>query len=129
WSEDLRRVFGKRIQLQQVILNLFSNAMEAMDAVAKGARLLHVTSTSFAPESVFITVADSGPGLPANDISRIFDPFFTTKSQGMGMGLSICRSLIEAHNGRLAARSGSKQAARFEITLPAGNLSKFMESA
>jgi signal transduction histidine kinase len=128
-SEDLRPVFGNRIQLQQVMLNLFSNAIEAMDAVANGIRQLRVTSTSFAPESVLITVADTGPGLSAKDVGRIFDPFFTTKSQGMGMGLSICRSLIEAHNGRLSARSGGKQGAVFEITLPAGNLSQLMESA
>jgi len=128
-SEDLRPVFGNRIQLQQVMLNLFSNAIEAMDAVANGIRQLRVTSTSFAPESVLITVADTGPGLSGKDVGRIFDPFFTTKSQGMGMGLSICRSLIEAHNGRLSARSGGKQGAVFEITLPAGNLSQLMESA
>jgi PAS domain S-box-containing protein len=128
-SEDLRPVFGNRIQLQQVMLNLFSNAIEAMDAVANGTRQLRVTSTSFAPESVLITVVDSGPGLSPEDVGRIFDPFFTTKSQGMGMGLSICRSLVEAHNGRLSARSGGKQGAIFEITLPAGNLSRLMESA
>ena len=128
-SEDLRPVFGNRVQLQQVMLNLFSNAIEAMDAVANGIRQLRVTSTSFAPESVLITVADTGPGLSPKDVGRIFDPFFTTKPQGMGMGLSICRSLIEAHNGRLAARSGGEQGAVFEITLPAGNLSQLMESA
>ena len=128
-SEDLRPVFGNRIQLQQVMLNLFSNAIEAMDAVAAGIRQLRVTSTSFAPDSVLITVADAGPGLCPKDINRIFDPFFTTKPQGMGMGLSICRSLIEAHNGRLSVRSGGKQGAVFEITLPAGNLSRLMESA
>jgi signal transduction histidine kinase len=128
-SEDLRPVFGNRIQLQQVMLNLFSNAIEAMDAVAAGIRQLRVTSTSFAPDSVLITVADTGPGLSPKDINRIFDPFFTTKPQGMGMGLSICRSLIEAHNGQLSARSGGKQGAVFEITLPAGNLSRLMESA
>jgi PAS domain S-box-containing protein len=128
-SEDLRPVFGNRIQLQQVMLNLFSNAIEAMDAVAEGVRLLRVTSVSFAPESVLITVADTGPGLSPKDVDRIFDAFFTTKAQGMGMGLSICRSLIEAHNGRLFARAGSEQGAVFEITLPAGNLSRLMESA
>jgi PAS domain S-box-containing protein len=128
-SGDLRPVFGNRIQLQQVMLNLFSNAIEAMDAVAKGIRQLRVTSTSFAPESVLITVADSGPGLAPNDVGRIFEPFFTTKRDGMGMGLAICRSLIEAHNGRLSAHSGGKQGAVFEIILPAGNLSQLMESA
>ena len=124
---DLRPVFGNRIQLQQVMLNLFSNAIEAMDAVANGARQLRVSSTSFAPESVLITVADSGPGFAPKDINRIFDPFFTTKSQGMGMGLSICRSLVEAHNGQLSARPGAEQGAVFEITLPAGDLSQLLD--
>ena len=128
-SDDLRPVFGIRIQLQQVMLNLFSNAIEAMDAVASGTRQLRVSSTSFAPDSVLITVADSGPGLSPNDINRIFDPFFTTKPRGMGMGLSICRSLVEAHNGKLSAHSGAKQGAVFEITLPAGDLSQLLESA
>ena len=128
-SDDLRPVFGIRIQLQQVMLNLFSNAIEAMDAVASGTRQLRVSSTSFAPDSVLITVADSGPGLSPKDINRIFDPFFTTKPRGMGMGLSICRSLVEAHNGKLSAHSGVKQGAVFEITLPAGDLSQLLEFA
>jgi PAS domain S-box-containing protein len=128
-SEGLRPVFGNRIQLQQVMLNLFLNAIEAMDAAGSSTRQLHVSSTSFAPETVLIAVADSGPGLLLEDVNRIFDPFFTTKSQGMGMGLSICRSLVEAHNGKLSARSGVKQGAVFEIMLPAGNLSELLESA
>jgi signal transduction histidine kinase len=128
-SEGLPPVFGNRTQLQQVMLNLFSNAIEAMDSAVNGSRRLHVSSTSFAPETVLITVTDSGPGLPIEDINRIFDPFFTTKSQGMGMGLSICRSLVEAHNGQLSARSGAKQGAVFEITLPAGDLGQLLETA
>jgi PAS domain S-box-containing protein len=128
-SEDLRPVFGNRVQLQQVMLNLFSNAIEAMDTTARGARQLRVSSTPFAPESVLIAVADSGPGFAPKDVNRIFDPFFTTKSQGMGMGLSICRSLIEAHNGQLSARLGAQRGAIFEITLPAGDLSELLDSA
>ena len=85
-SEDLRPVFGNRIQLQQVMLNLFSNAIEAMDSVANGVRQLRVSSTSFAPESVLIAVTDLGPGLAPKDINHIFDPFFTTKSRGHGNG-------------------------------------------
>ena len=126
-SEDLGPVFGNRIQLQQV--NLFSNAIEAMDAIASGTRQVSVSSTSFAPESVLIVVADSGPGLPTKDVNRMFDPFFTTKSHGMGMGLSICRSLVEAHNGQLSARPGAEHGAVFEITLPAGDLSELLDSA
>ena len=128
-SEDLRPVFGNRIQLQQVMLNLFSNAIEAMDAIANGTRQLRVSATSFAPESVLIVVADSGPGFPPKDVNRIFDPFFTTKSHGMGMGLSICRSLVEAHNGQLSARPGAENGAVFEMTLPAGDLSQLLDSA
>ena len=128
-SEDLRPVFGNRTQLQQLMLNLFSNAMEAMDSAAEGIRQLRVTSTSFAPDTVLISVADSGPGFAPNDLSRIFDPFFTTKSQGMGMGLSICRALVEAHDGQLSAHSGIEKGAVFEITLPAGDLSQSLESA
>ncbi len=128
-SEVLRPVFGNRTQLQQVMLNLFSNAIEAMDGTVGGARLLRVSSTSFAPESVLITVADSGPGFAPKDIKHIFDPFFTTKSQGMGMGLAICRSLIEAHNGKLSARSGAEQGAVFEILLPAGDVGQLLDSA
>ena len=74
-------------------------------------------------------MANSGPGFAPRDLNHIFDPFFTTKSQGMGLGLSICRSLIEAHNGRLSARSGENQGAVFEITLPAGDLSKLFKFA
>jgi signal transduction histidine kinase len=103
--------------------------MEAMDTVADGTRQLRVSSTSFAPESVLITVADSGPGFAPKDVSRIFDPFFTTKSHGMGMGLSICRALVEAHNGQLSAHSGVEKGAVFEITLPAGDLSRSLDSA
>jgi len=120
-ADDLRPVFGNRVQLQQVMLNLFTNAIEAMDTELDGRRQLRVSSTRSAHDSVLITVADSGPGLPPKDINRIFDPFFTTKPQGMGMGLSICRSLIEAHNGRLSARSGAERGAVFEITLPTGD--------
>ena len=88
-----------------------------------------MSSTSFAPESVLITVADSGPGFAPKDVRRIFDPFFTTKSHGMGMGLSICRALVEAHNGQLSAHSGVEKGAVFEITLPAGDLSRSLDSA
>jgi PAS domain S-box-containing protein len=128
-SEGLRPVFGNRVQLQQVMLNLLSNAIEAIDGAANGVRQIRVTSTSFAPESVLITVADSGFGFAAKDANRIFEPFFTTKSQGMGMGLAICRSLVEAHYGKLTARPGAEGGAVFEITLPAGDVSQLLDSA
>ncbi len=128
-SDDLRPVFGNRVQLQQVMLNLFSNAIDAMDAVLDGKRQLRVSSRSSPPDSVLIAVADSGPGLAPQDVNRIFDPFFTTKSQGMGMGLSICRSLVEAHNGRLSARSGPERGSVFEITLPVADMRQLSEPA
>jgi PAS domain S-box-containing protein len=123
-AEDLPPVFARRIQLQQVMFNLFANAIEAMDAVPDDIRLLLVSSAFRAPRDLLITVADSGPGLAPENVNRIFDPFFTTKSQGMGMGLSICRSIVEAHDGRLAARSGAERGAVFEMTLPAADASR-----
>jgi len=123
-ADNLPPMFGRRIQLQQVMFNLFTNAIEAMDAAADDNRLLVVSSAFRAPRDVLVAVADSGPGLAAENVNRIFDPFFTTKSQGMGMGLSICRSIVEAHDGRLAARSGAERGAVFEMTLPAADMSR-----
>jgi signal transduction histidine kinase len=123
-SDDLPPVFGSRIQLQQVMFNLFSNAIEAMAAVTDDNRLLQVSSVFRASHDVLVSVTDSGPGLAPQDVNRIFDPFFTTKSQGMGMGLSICRSIVEAHEGRLSARSGAERGAVFEVTLPVGEPSR-----
>jgi signal transduction histidine kinase len=74
------------------------------------------------PDGVLIMVEDSGPGIDPENVDRIFNPFFTTKSQGMGIGLSICRSIIEAHNGRLSARSATDRGSVFQIELPAGDV-------
>jgi PAS domain S-box-containing protein len=118
--DEIRPVLANRIQLQQVMLNLFTNAIEAMDSVTEGQRLLQVTSTLH-PDVVAIAVEDSGPGMDSTNVERIFDPFFTTKPHGMGMGLSICRSIVEAHDGRLFARSAANRGSVFEIVLPAGD--------
>jgi PAS domain S-box-containing protein len=123
-AEDLPAVFARRIQLQQVVFNLFANAIEAMDGAADDGRRLFVSSAFRPPRDVLVVVTDSGPGLAPENVNRIFDPFFTTKSQGMGMGLSICRSIVEAHDGRLAARSGADRGAVFEMTLPAAEISQ-----
>jgi PAS domain S-box-containing protein len=117
--DEMRPVLANRIQLQQVMLNLFTNAIEAMESVTDGQRLLQVTSTLH-PDGVAIAVEDSGPGMDPRNVDRIFDPFFTTKPHGMGMGLSICRSIVEAHDGRLFARSAADRGSVFEIVLPAG---------
>ena len=94
-SQELPRISADRVQLQQVVLNLVMNAGEAMDAMPAGARILTIRSEACAPNEVIIAVEDSGPGIDPKDVDHIFDPFFTTKSQGMGMGLSICRSIIK----------------------------------
>ena len=120
-SDEIRPVLANRIQLQQVMLNLFTNAIEAMESVPDAQRLLQVTSTLHPTDGVVIAVEDTGLGMDPRNVDRIFDPFFTTKSHGMGMGLSICRSIVEAHNGRLFARSAADRGSVFEIVLPAGD--------
>jgi C4-dicarboxylate-specific signal transduction histidine kinase len=119
-TDQLQPVSGVRVQLQQVILNLLTNAVEAMGSANGRARLLRVTTQRREPHDVLITVQDSGPGIDPKDMDHIFDPFFTTKSHGMGMGLSICRSIIEAHDGRLWVSPGADGGSVFQIALPAG---------
>src|SRR5262245_24258422 len=109
-------VAGNRVQLQQVIFNLVTNAIEAMESVAN--RRMLVKSERERSGRVRITVEDSGSGIDAKNIDQIFGSFFTTKTEGMGMGLSICRSIIESHGGRLWASPGRSQGAVFQFTLP-----------
>jgi signal transduction histidine kinase len=117
-ASGLPLVEGDRVQLQQVILNLTVNAVEAMVEVSEGSRDLLI-STSFDARDVIVTVQDSGPGVKPEDLARLFDPFYTTKPTGMGMGLSICRSITEAHGGRLWATANIPQGASFHLSLPA----------
>jgi PAS domain S-box-containing protein len=117
-SEGLFPVHGDRVQLQQVILNLILNAVEAMGSTEAGARELLI-STEQDHTGVLVAVRDSGPGLDPSHLERVFDAFYTTKSSGMGMGLSICRSIIEAHGGRLWAEANEPRGAVFQFTLPA----------
>jgi signal transduction histidine kinase len=109
---------GDRVQLQQVILNLIMSGIEAMSAVMRQPRVLRVRSPIDGPGDLFIAVEDSGPGLATETMDRLFDPFFTTKPSGMGMGLSICRSIVEAHGGRLWALAGSTRVGVFQFTVP-----------
>jgi signal transduction histidine kinase len=109
-------VTGNRVQLQQVLYNLVSNAIEAMGSVAD--RTMLVKSEHENSGQVRVTIEDSGTGIEPQHIDKIFDPFFTTKVDGMGMGLSICRSIIEAHGGRLWASPGRSHGAVFQFTLP-----------
>lgn len=107
-----------RVQLQQVIANLITNAMEAMSTVSDRARILRVTSAISKPDGVLISVEDSGPGIDRENLDRVFHPFFTTKLQGMGMGLAICRSIVESHGGSLSASAASPHGAVFRVALP-----------
>ncbi len=116
-ANGLPRIWGDRVQLQQVILNLIMNAIEAMSEVSEGSRELLIGTSADTPGSVIVAVRDSGPGLKPESLGRLFDPFYSTKPAGMGMGLSICRSITEAHGGRLWATANSPRGAVFQFTL------------
>jgi len=115
-NADVPQVRGDGIQLQQVLLNLITNAIDAM-ATKDGARLLRVRSEVHDTAGVIVSVADNGPGIGQEELEQIFDPLFTTKSGGMGMGLSICRSIVEAHGGRLWVKSTKPEGAVFKFLL------------
>jgi signal transduction histidine kinase len=117
---ELPRIQGDRVQLQQVMLNLIVNAIQSMSGVEDGNRELHISSTvSNEPEGVCVAVRDTGHGLRPESLPRLFEPFYTTKPDGMGMGLSICCSIIEAHGGRLWATRCEPRGALFQFTIPA----------
>ena len=118
-AADLPATAGDRVQLQQVIVNLVLNGIEAMNDVTGRPRRLVIRSKMQNSDEVLVAVEDSGTGIDPNDEKRIFDAFFTTKAQGMGMGLSISSSIIEAHGGRLWASSNSDFGTTLQFTLPA----------
>jgi C4-dicarboxylate-specific signal transduction histidine kinase len=115
-AKDLAPMAGDRVQLQQVVFNLLLNGIEAMDSVEDRPKKLFICSKRPSPETVLVEVRDSGAGL--KDPERIFEAFFTTKDKGMGMGLAICRSIIDAHHGRLWAASGEGPSTTFSFSLP-----------
>ncbi|HLQ76353.1 MAG TPA: PAS domain S-box protein, partial [Terriglobia bacterium] len=117
-SEGSAPVQGDRVQLQQVVLNLILNAVEAMGSVAVGTRELLISTEQNQSNEALVAVRDSGPGLDPENLERVFEAFYTTKSSGMGMGLSICRSIIDAHGGRLWANVNEPRGAVFQFTLP-----------
>jgi signal transduction histidine kinase len=117
-NQQLPTVTADRVQLQQVLLNLIVNAIESMEQVKDRPRVLRVRSEFNMPDEVLVSVEDSGAGIDAKAVERLFEPLFTTKSRGMGMGLSICRSIIEAHDGRLWAAAGADCGSVFRIVLP-----------
>ena len=116
---ELPRILCDRVQLQQVVLNLTVNAIQSMRGVADGNRELHISTASIEPEGVCVAVRDTGNGLRPESLPCLFEPFYTTKPDGMGMGLSICRSIIEAHGGRLWATGCEPRGALFQFTIPA----------
>ena len=119
-ANGLPLVQGDRIQLQQVILNLIVNAVEAMSDASDAARDLLISTGKDASNAVLVDVRDSGSGLDPKGLDRVFDAFYTTKPSGIGMGLPICRSIIEAHGGRIWATANLPQGADFKFTLPVG---------
>jgi hypothetical protein len=118
FSEGVFPIHGDRVQLQQVVLNLLLNAVEAMGSREAGPRELLI-STEQDHTGVLVAVRDSGPGIDPSHLERVFDAFYTTKSSGMGMGLSICRSIVDAHGGRLWAEANEPRGTIFQFTLPA----------
>jgi len=117
-AEALPPIHGDRIQLQQVLLNLIVNAVEAMSGVSERPGELLIATAKDPSGGVLVTVRDSGPGLSSESFEHLFDAFYTTKPNGMGMGLSICRSIVEAHGGRIWASRGVGPGATFQFTLP-----------
>lgn len=124
-ADDLPLLLANSIQIQQVVLNLIRNGMEAFDDRAE--RVLEIKTTA-GPDVLEVVVRDNGRGFPATDADRLFEPFFTTKSEGLGMGLAISRSIIEAHGGRLWAAPSAGRGAQFHFTLPIPRESRRRES-
>jgi PAS domain S-box-containing protein len=118
FTEGLAPVQGDRVQLQQVVLNLILNAVEAMSTVEARPRELLISTEQTQTGGVLVSVRDSGPGIDPDHLDRVFEAFYTTKSSGVGMGLSICRSIIDAHGGRLWAEANEPRGAAFRFTLP-----------
>jgi C4-dicarboxylate-specific signal transduction histidine kinase len=117
-AKGLPVIAGDRVQLQQVALNLILNALQAMGEVGEGARRVTIT-TAIELNDLYVGVQDTGPGLSPETLSRLFEPFYTTKPNGMGMGLTICRSIVEAHGGRLWASACEPRGALFQFAIPA----------
>jgi len=117
-ADGLPRIQADRVQLQQVILNLIVNAVQAMSGASDGTRELLIATSADASNGILVSLRDSGPGLDPASLERLFDAFYTTKSSGLGMGLSICRSIIEAHGGRIWASANEPRGAVFHLSLP-----------
>jgi two-component system sensor kinase FixL len=118
-ADDLPLVPADRVQLQQVIMNLIVNAIEAMAGIGDRPRELTIASAKGDANTVFVAVQDTGPGIDPADLDRLFQSFYTTKPDGIGMGLAISRSIVEAHGGTLSATPNQPHGATFQFTVPA----------
>jgi signal transduction histidine kinase len=123
-ADGLPLIEADRVELQQVILNLIINAVEAMRAVSEGERELLISTGKAEPGGVLVAVQDSGPGLAPATLERVFDAFYTTKPGGLGMGLSICRSIVEAHGGRIWVSRAAGPGATLQFSLPVGEIAQ-----
>lgn len=117
-NPSLPPAIGDQVQLLQVLINLIANAIQAMATVKNGSRTLTIRAQLHEPTHASVSVEDTGPGIPPENHDLLFTPFFTTKSDGVGLGLAICRSIIEAHDGRIWATANKRRGATFSITLP-----------
>jgi hypothetical protein len=117
-APDLPPVFADRIMIEQVVLNLVKNGIDAMSDLPASERVLTVRARAAGPRAVEVSVVDRGHGIGEEERARLFTPFYTTKSEGMGMGLNICRSIIEFHDGRLIVDSNPEGGTIFSFTLP-----------
>jgi signal transduction histidine kinase len=115
-GEGLPPVIGNEVQLQQVVLNLVMNAIEAMSSAER--RVLSIKSSRTVHKTVYVSIEDTGSGIDPSNLNRVFQPLFTTKARGMGMGLSICRSIIEGHGGRIWVTAGALKGSIFQFELP-----------
>jgi signal transduction histidine kinase len=127
-TRPLPEVTGDRVQLQQVILNLVKNAVEAMSSVTDRERVLRVKTEIDESGGVLVSIEDTGTGIDPKHIDRIFNSLFTTKSQGMGLGLAICKTIIEAHDGRIWVLSDLHYGSIFQFVLPTGRTERTSSS-
>jgi signal transduction histidine kinase len=123
-ADGLLPIQGDRVRVQQVVLNLVVNAVEAMGPVEAGTRELAISTEQTKTGGVLVAVRDSGPGINPELVERVFEAFYTTKSGGTGMGLSICRSIVDAHGGRLWAEANEPRGAVFQFTLPGAEVGR-----
>src|SRR3974377_1071366 len=118
-ADGLIPVHGDRVQLQQVLVNLILNAVEAMSSMEEGARELSISTEQSPTGGMLVAVSDSGPGIDPQRLQRVFEPFYTTKTSGVGMGLAICRSIIDDHGGRFWAGAKNPDGTVFQFPLAA----------